>query len=83
MPVIALILFAMMVSFFAGIYPALVLSGTQIIGVLKKGFTFTGGNSMIAQNFDSTAVWNFCIPDHLYHYHFTADALYANKEPGI
>ncbi len=47
LPIIALILFAMLASFFAGIYPALVLSGAQIIGVLKKGFTFTGGNSMM------------------------------------
>jgi putative ABC transport system permease protein len=47
LPVIALIIFAMIVSFFAGIYPALVLSGAQIIGVLKKGFTFTGGNNVM------------------------------------
>jgi len=47
MPVIALIIFALLVSFFAGLYPALVLSGTQIMGVLKKGFTFTGGNNMM------------------------------------
>ena len=37
----------MLVSFFAGLYPALVLSGTQIMGVLKKGFTFTGGNNLL------------------------------------
>jgi putative ABC transport system permease protein len=47
MPVIALIIFSLLVSFFAGLYPALVLSGTQIMGVLKKGFTFTGGNNML------------------------------------
>lgn len=46
-PVIALILFSVLVSFFAGLYPALVLSGTQIMGVLKKGFTFTGGNNLL------------------------------------
>ena len=45
-PVIALILFSIFVSFFAGLYPALILSGTHIIGVLKKGFNFTG-NSML------------------------------------
>jgi putative ABC transport system permease protein len=28
-------------------YPALVLSGTQIMGVLKKGFSFTGGNNLL------------------------------------
>jgi putative ABC transport system permease protein len=47
LPVIALIVFSLLVSFFAGLYPALVLSGTQIMGVLKKGFTFTGGNNML------------------------------------
>ena len=46
-PVVALILFAILVSFFAGLYPALVLSGTQVMGVLKKGFTFTGGNNIL------------------------------------
>lgn len=46
-PIIALAVFCVLVSFFAGLYPALVLSGTQIMGVLKKGFTFTGGNNML------------------------------------
>lgn len=46
-PVIALILFSILVSFFAGLYPALVLSGTQILNVLKKGFSFTGGRNML------------------------------------
>jgi putative ABC transport system permease protein len=47
MPIIALILFTLVVSFFAGLYPALVLSGTQIMGILKKGFSFTGGNNLL------------------------------------
>jgi putative ABC transport system permease protein len=47
MPVIALLVCTILVSFFAGIYPALVLSGTRIMGVLKKGFTFTGGNNIL------------------------------------
>lgn len=47
LPVIALIICAMLVSFFAGLYPALVLSGTQVMGVLKKGFTFTGSNNLL------------------------------------
>ncbi len=47
LPIIALILFSVLVSFFAGLYPALVLSGTQIIGVLKKGFSFTVGNNFL------------------------------------
>jgi len=50
MPVIALIVFCLLVSFFAGLYPALVLSGMQIMGVLKKGFAFTGGNNMLRKS---------------------------------
>ncbi len=46
-PVFALMIFSLLVSFFAGLYPALVLSRTQIMGVLKKGFSFTGGNNML------------------------------------
>jgi len=42
-----LIIFTIAVSFFAGMYPALVLSGTQVMGVLKKGFSFTGGNNLL------------------------------------
>lgn len=49
-PVMALAVFCILVSFFAGLYPALVLSGTQIMGVLKKGFTFTGGNNMLRKS---------------------------------
>ncbi len=47
LPIIALLGFAVVVSFFAGLYPALVLSGMKIMNVLKKGFTFTGGNNML------------------------------------
>jgi len=46
-PIITLIIFTIAVSFFAGMYPALVLSATQIMGVLKKGFSFTGGNNLL------------------------------------
>jgi len=46
-PILSLALFAVLVSFFAGIYPALVLSGTKIIGILKKGFSFTGGSTVL------------------------------------
>ncbi len=49
-PVISLVLFSVIVSFFAGLYPALILSGTQIIGVLKKGFTFTGGKNILRKS---------------------------------
>jgi putative ABC transport system permease protein len=44
---IALIVFSLLVSFFAGLYPALILSSTHIIGVLKKGFPFTGGKHVL------------------------------------
>ncbi|MGN6604630.1 MAG: ABC transporter permease [Ginsengibacter sp.] len=47
LPILALLGFTILVSFFAGLYPALVLSGTQIMGVLKKGFNFTGGNNFL------------------------------------
>ncbi len=46
-PIIALVIFALVVSFFAGLYPALILSGTQIMGILKKGFRFNGSNGML------------------------------------
>ncbi|KAA9040899.1 FtsX-like permease family protein [Ginsengibacter hankyongi] len=47
LPIVTLVIFSLLVSFFAGLYPALVLSGTQVIGVLKKGFSFTGGNNFL------------------------------------
>lgn len=47
LPLISLIIFSVAVSFFAGLYPALILSGTQIMKVLKKGFNFTGGNNAL------------------------------------
>ena len=47
MPLISLLLFSVLVSFFAGVYPAVILSGMQVMGVLKKGFSFTGGNNML------------------------------------
>ena len=45
--ILSLLTFTVIISFFAGLYPALVLSGTQVMGVLKKGFTFTGGNNFL------------------------------------
>lgn len=47
LPLVALLVSALLVSFFAGLYPALVLSGMQVMGVLKKGFAFTGGNNLL------------------------------------
>lgn len=46
-PIISIILFAVVTSFLAGIYPALVLSGTKVLSILKKGFSFTGTNNML------------------------------------
>ncbi len=45
--IISLIIFSLLVSFFAGLYPALILSGMQIMSVLKKGFNFTGSGSLL------------------------------------
>ncbi len=47
LPILCLLGFILVVSFFAGLYPALVLSGTQVMGLLRKGFNFTGGNSFL------------------------------------
>jgi len=47
LPIIALTAFAVVVSFLAGLYPALILSGTQILDILKKGFSFTGGRNLL------------------------------------
>lgn len=49
-PVAMLVIFAIIVSFLAGAYPALVLSGTQIMGILKKGFNFTGTNNLLRKS---------------------------------
>ena len=46
-PVIALLVFTLIVGFLAGLYPALILSGTQVMGVLKKGFSFTGSSNIL------------------------------------
>ncbi|HEX5154648.1 MAG TPA: ABC transporter permease [Parafilimonas sp.] len=43
----ALTFLSLIVSFFGGLYPAIILSGTQILSVLKKGFTFTGGKNTL------------------------------------
>ena len=58
LPLLSLAAFAVAISFFAGLYPALLLSGTQIMGVLKKGFNFTGGNNTLRR---TLIVLQFCI----------------------
>ncbi|HEV8272681.1 MAG TPA: FtsX-like permease family protein, partial [Chitinophagaceae bacterium] len=50
MPIISLGLFAIIVSFLAGFYPAMILSGTKVMGVLKKGFRITGGNGTLRKS---------------------------------
>ncbi|HMK17723.1 MAG TPA: FtsX-like permease family protein [Chitinophagaceae bacterium] len=49
-PVISLALFAIVVSFLAGFYPAMILSGTKVLGVLKKGFRITGGSGALRES---------------------------------
>ena len=49
-PIISLALFAVLVSFLAGFYPAMILSGTRIMGVLKKGFRITGGSGTLRKS---------------------------------
>jgi putative ABC transport system permease protein len=50
MPIISLGLFAIVVSFLAGFYPAMILSGTKVMGVLKKGFRITGGSGTLRKS---------------------------------
>jgi len=50
LPLLGLFLFAFLVSLLAGLYPATVLSATRISGILKKGFTFTGGRHMLRKS---------------------------------
>jgi putative ABC transport system permease protein len=49
-PIISLALFAVVVSFLAGFYPAMILSGTKVLGVLKKGFRITGGSGTLRKS---------------------------------
>ena len=50
LPVISLIVFAILVSFLAGFYPAMILSGTKILNILKKGFRITGGSGKLRKS---------------------------------
>ncbi len=49
-PIIMITAFAITGSLLAGAYPALVLSGTQIMGILKKGFNFTGTSNILRKS---------------------------------
>src|SRR6266496_2078567 len=50
LPILSLVAFAVLVSFLAGFYPAMILSGTKGMGVLKKGFRITGGNTTLRKS---------------------------------
>jgi putative ABC transport system permease protein len=49
-PIISLAVFAILVSFLAGFYPAMILSGTKVLSVLKKGFRITGGSGTLRKS---------------------------------
>lgn len=42
-----LLIIAIVFSLLAGLYPAIILSENKVINILKKGFSFTGGNPLI------------------------------------
>ncbi|MFN2458932.1 MAG: ABC transporter permease, partial [Chitinophagaceae bacterium] len=44
--IMALVLLAAIIAFTAGAYPAIILSNSKIIHVLKSGFTFTGSGGL-------------------------------------
>jgi putative ABC transport system permease protein len=46
-PVVMLLAFALFVSLLAGSYPAMILSGTRVMGILKTGFNFTGSKNLL------------------------------------
>ncbi|MFC4722791.1 ABC transporter permease [Geojedonia litorea] len=50
LPLILLGTFCVLVSFLAGLYPALILSGAQVIGILKKGFSSTGRHTLLRKS---------------------------------
>jgi putative ABC transport system permease protein len=49
-PIFSLAVFAIVVSFLAGFYPAMILSGTKILNTLKKGFRITGGGGALRKS---------------------------------
>ena len=49
-PVISLAIFAVLVSLLAGFYPAMILSGTKVLSVLKNGFRITGGGGTLRRS---------------------------------
>ncbi|GGI56905.1 ABC transporter permease [Winogradskyella haliclonae] len=49
-PVFLLLLFSTIVSVLAGLYPALILSNSKVISILKEGFRSTGGNNLLRKS---------------------------------
>ncbi|MEO7210006.1 MAG: ABC transporter permease [Chitinophagaceae bacterium] len=49
-PLLSLLGITIIISILAGLYPALILAGTQVMGILKKGFTFTGGKNWLRKS---------------------------------
>ncbi len=49
-PLLSLLGITILISILAGLYPALILAGTQVMGILKKGFTFTGGKNWLRKS---------------------------------
>ena len=50
LPILLLVIFCVIVSFLAGLYPALVLSGAKVMSVLKSGFSSTGGKGILKKS---------------------------------
>ncbi len=50
LPLSLLLLFCLVVSSLAGLYPALILSNSKVISILKKGFRSTGGNGLLKKS---------------------------------
>ncbi|GAB5398478.1 MAG: ABC transporter permease [Aureisphaera sp.] len=52
LPLFLLLMFCIVVSALAGLYPALILSNSKVISILKKGFrsTGTGGNGLLKKS---------------------------------
>lgn len=46
-PLLSLFCITLFICILAGLYPAFILAGTQVMGILKKGFTFTGGKTWL------------------------------------
>ena len=83
LPIISLIVFTVLVSFLAGFYPAMILSGTKVMGVLKKRISYYRGQRHTSQIFDRSPIQYFCIPDHLHCHHIAANEFYANEKSRI